>query len=134
MKRTFAVLASIFVLGSGLIAACGGPEKTAEQKVKTARTDQYNLTADELNRANGYARQYFEKTFKTGNPERPKVDGTFLTCKGTDGGSTSNINQLVGCTCTMPDIETGELKMKTVYCRYLKDGAIGCQETDDVVQ
>jgi hypothetical protein len=134
MKRFAGIAVSLLFLVSGIVTGCSSPEKTAEEKVKTVRKDQYNLTVEELSRANGYARAVFDKTYATNSEARPKVNGTFISCKGTDGGSGSVINQLVGCSGNVPDINSGQLEIKTIYCRYLKDGAIGCQDTDDNVR
>jgi len=102
------------------LTACD--EKTAEQKIEQQVKEKVHaLTADERQRAQINAKQYFEKEWPIFGNKR----GMLNECRPSD----SNFNGLVTCSGMVPDASAYQEIRR--YCGYTTD-LVGCSDEDTV--
>lgn len=98
--------------------------RSPEQKVQANASAKYNMTGEEVSRANNNAKQYFEKSW----PIADNQHGMLNNCRPSD----SNFNGKASCTGYVPN-PLGAPKPyhdETVYCGY-NTTIIGCSDKDD---
>lgn len=126
MKVRPILVAGLLLTGvaTGLNACRGG---SPEQEVKNQKAKVYYLNADERSLAKANAQAYFEQQFPTNAVGKEKVFGKLLNVQPSD----SNKNGLVSANGYVPNLNSGALEEKIMYCPYTKDSA-NCSVTDTV--
>ena len=98
--------------------------RTPEQKIQANAAKKYNLTGEEIDRANNNAKQYFTKTWDIAGGQRGMVN----SCRPAD----SNFNGKTTCTGYVPNMPGSEkpYALETIYCGY-NTTILGCTDKDD---